>query len=260
MLEYDDHLLKDVLSCTLWHRRSTMDYLEEPTYIVSRPANRFELYDLDPSSEYFCKVSLSSKIRILGIWEANWKTPALPVEKQAEREYAIAYAHMWTESMNSSDSKVASSDHQLSKQQSAADLENKSDGFPALPFEEKHIPSAASPPTNAPSTPCKSDGTKGVIHTSGKKQLKESDYEYSVRVIRKLEHDGHLEADFRVKFLTWFSLKASTQERRVVSVFIDTFIDDPPSLAGQLLDTFMDEICCEKKLASSHGFCTRLWH
>lgn len=269
MLDYNDRLLKDLYSCSLWHRRSKADYLEEPTYVVSRPTKRFELYNLDPSTEYICRVSIYSKSRTtIGSWEGSWETPAISVKKQAEREYdAITYAQMRTESMNSSDSKVASSDHQPSMLLLQQDLENKSDDS-----EKKHIilPCVVSPPTNAPTTPCKSDGTKGVNNNNsnininlagGKKQLKESDYEYSVRVIRKLEHEGYLEADFRVKFLTWFSLKATTQERRVVSVFIDTFLDDPPSLAGQLLDTFTDEICCEQKLlASSHGFCTRLWH
>lgn len=93
-----------------------------------------------------------------------------------------------------------------------------------------------------------------------KKQNDESAYEYSVRVIKWLEHEGHLDEDFRVKFLTWFSLKATMQERRVVNVFVDALIDDPPSLADQLIHTFMDEICSEQKPVPPLGFCTRLWH
>ncbi|XP_076901039.1 VIN3-like protein 2 [Bidens hawaiensis] len=90
--------------------------------------------------------------------------------------------------------------------------------------------------TEFPCTPCKSDGTTKV-GPSGPK------YEYSVGVIRSLEHNGHLSKDFRVKFLTWFSLKATMQQRRIVNVFMDALIDDPPSLAEQLLDTFTHEIC-----------------
>ncbi|KAJ0525315.1 putative fibronectin type III, oberon, PHD finger domain, fibronectin type III superfamily [Helianthus annuus] len=86
--------------------------------------------------------------------------------------------------------------------------------------------------TDFPCTPCKSDGT-----------TKKNTYEYAVGVIRSLEHNGHLSKDFRVKFLTWFSLKATMQQRRIVNVFVDALIDDPPSLAEQLLDTFTDEIC-----------------
>lgn len=67
-------------------------------------------------------------------------------------------------------------------------------------------------------------------------------YVYCVKVIRWLECEGYVEASFRVKFLTWLSLRATRHEKRVVSVFVDTFIDDPASLAGQLSDTFSDAI------------------
>ncbi|MQL89410.1 hypothetical protein Taro_021988 [Colocasia esculenta] len=88
----------------------------------------------------------------------------------------------------------------------------------------------------------------------------EGDYEYCVKVIRWLECEGHIETNFRVKFLTWFSLRATPQERRVVSVFVDTMIDDPPSLAGQLVDTFSEAICRKSPLLLPAGFCTKLWH
>ncbi|KAM3193189.1 hypothetical protein ACQJBY_070019 [Aegilops geniculata] len=67
-------------------------------------------------------------------------------------------------------------------------------------------------------------------------------YVYCVKVIRWLECEGYVEAGFRVKFLTWLSLRATRHEKRVVSVFVDTFIDDPASLAGQLRDTFSEAI------------------
>ncbi|KAL3504877.1 hypothetical protein ACH5RR_034718 [Cinchona calisaya] len=261
LLEYEDHVLKDILGCMLWHRRYEVDYPKEPTYTVSGPAKRFELYDLDPSTQYFCKVSFFSKTGNLGAVEANWITPALAVEKQAVGENTDAHnAQMRTESMNSSNSKIALSDDLSKELLSVNDFGNRSDGSPTtLPSPKKHV-SLASPTSNAPSTPCKSDGTKGMPDPISQKQLKETNYEYAVRVIRKLEDEGLLESDFRVKFLTWFSLKATVQEKRVVGVYIDTFVDDPSSLAGQLLDTFKDEICSEKKLAFSRRFCTRLWH
>ncbi|CAA6662313.1 unnamed protein product [Spirodela intermedia] len=65
---------------------------------------------------------------------------------------------------------------------------------------------------------------------------------------------------FRVKFLTWFSLRASPQERRVVSVFVDAMADDPPSLAGQLVDTFSEGIRRKPPPPLPTGFCTKLWH
>ncbi|PWA99776.1 hypothetical protein CTI12_AA003030 [Artemisia annua] len=94
--------------------------------------------------------------------------------------------------------------------------------------------------TDFPLTPCKSDGT---TKAGPRCEPKKSDYEYAVGVVRSLEHSGHLSKDFRVKFLTWFSLKANKQQRRIVNAFVDALIDDPPCLAEQLLDTFSDEIC-----------------
>ncbi|XP_020578533.1 VIN3-like protein 2 [Phalaenopsis equestris] len=88
----------------------------------------------------------------------------------------------------------------------------------------------------------------------------EGDYEYCVKVIRWLECDGYIESNFRVKFLTWFSLRATLQERRVVSVYVDTLIDDPGSLAGQLVDTFSDAICSKRPPPVPNGFCMKLWH
>ncbi|PKA49452.1 VIN3-like protein 2 [Apostasia shenzhenica] len=88
----------------------------------------------------------------------------------------------------------------------------------------------------------------------------EGDYEYCVKVIRWLECEGYIESNFRVKFLTWFSLSASPQERKVVSVFVDTLIDDPGSLAGQLVDSFSDAIYGKRPPPVPTGFCMRLWH
>lgn len=112
----------------------------------------------------------------------------------------------------------------------------------------------------SPPTPCNSNGMQEVSGLDCKKRVDESAYEYSVRVVKWLELRGHIAEDFRVKFLTWFSLKATLQDRRVVNVFVDALIDDPRSLAEQLIDTFMDKICCDKKPVPWHGFCTKLWH
>ncbi|PKA65430.1 Protein vernalization insensitive 3 [Apostasia shenzhenica] len=95
-----------------------------------------------------------------------------------------------------------------------------------------------------------------------KREVKsEEDYEYCVKVIRWLECRGHMESSFRVKFLTWLSLRATPQERRVVSVFIDTLVDDPGSLAGQLVDSFSDAICSKKPITGlNNSFFMRLQH
>ena len=99
-----------------------------------------------------------------------------------------------------------------------------------------------------PTTPSKADGRQALVGPSNNGRVETGgDYEYCVRVIKSLELEGHLNVDFRVKFLTWFSLKATMQERRVVSAFVDAMENDPPSLAEQLIDAFADAICSDRR-------------
>ncbi|PPD88026.1 hypothetical protein GOBAR_DD15018 [Gossypium barbadense] len=90
--------------------------------------------------------------------------------------------------------------------------------------------------------------------------LSEMDFEHCVKVIRWLECEGHIEKNFRQKFLTWYSLRATTQEVRVVKVFIDILNADPASLAEQLVDTFSDCISSKKSSVVPAGLCMKLWH
>ncbi|XVF88493.1 hypothetical protein PTKIN_Ptkin19aG0055700 [Pterospermum kingtungense] len=85
----------------------------------------------------------------------------------------------------------------------------------------------------------------------------DENFESCVKIIRWLECEGHINQEFRLKLLTWFSLRSTEQERRVVNTFIQTLIDDPSSLAGQLVDTFSDIISSKKP---RNGFCSKLWH
>ncbi|ESW24799.1 hypothetical protein PHAVU_004G161100 [Phaseolus vulgaris] len=82
----------------------------------------------------------------------------------------------------------------------------------------------------------------------------DENFEYCVKVIRWLECQGHIKQEFRLKLLTWFSLRSTEQERRVVNTFIQTLIDDPSSLAGQLVDSFSDIISNKRP---RNGFCNK---
>ncbi|KAJ4828157.1 hypothetical protein Tsubulata_005032 [Turnera subulata] len=90
--------------------------------------------------------------------------------------------------------------------------------------------------------------------------LSNRDFEYYVKVIRWLECEGHIEKNFRQKFLTWYSLRATQQEIRVVKTFVDTFIEDPASLAEQLVDTFSECVSNRRSSVVPAGFCMKLWH
>ncbi|KAL9262539.1 VIN3-like protein [Drosera capensis] len=81
-----------------------------------------------------------------------------------------------------------------------------------------------------------------------------------VKVVRQLEKEGHLESSFRQKFLTWYTMRATPQEERVVKVFIDALSDDPGSLAEQLIDTFGEIVSSKRMAVVPGGFCMKLWH
>lgn len=90
--------------------------------------------------------------------------------------------------------------------------------------------------------------------------ISDRDFEYYVKMIRWLECEGHIEKNFRQKFLTWYSLRATQQEIKIVKIFFDTFMDDPASLAGQLVDTFSESISSKRVSVVPNGFCMKLWH
>ncbi|CAN0858884.1 VIN3-like protein 2 [Linum grandiflorum] len=89
----------------------------------------------------------------------------------------------------------------------------------------------------------------------------EEEFEYCVKMIRWLECQGLIEKNFRQKFLTWYSLRANTEEMRVVKAYVDTFVEDPSALAEQLVDTFSECISSSRRSSAvPAGFCTKLWH
>jgi len=88
-------------------------------------------------------------------------------------------------------------------------------------------------------------------HMGGSLNGSERMFEQCVQAIRWLEREGHLKAEFRKSFFTWLSLCATEVERKVVHIVMENMLDDPVSLAAQLLDTFQ-EISAPKRL--------KVWH
>lgn len=84
-----------------------------------------------------------------------------------------------------------------------------------------------------------------------------------VKMIIRLEQEGHIDKSFRERFLTWYSLRATHRKVRVVKLFVETFMDDLSSLGQQLVDTFSE--CLLSKRSSTTGvgpaeICLKLWH
>ncbi|CAJ2676181.1 VIN3-like protein 1 isoform X2 [Trifolium pratense] len=102
--------------------------------------------------------------------------------------------------------------------------------------------------TNEEAHECDSTLINGSpLRISGGSHFLDENFEYCVKVIRWLECEGHIKQEFRLKLLTWFSLRSTEQERRVVNTFIQTLMDDPSSLAGQLVDSFSDIVSSKKR-------------
>ncbi|XP_061366490.1 VIN3-like protein 1 [Gastrolobium bilobum] len=109
--------------------------------------------------------------------------------------------------------------------------------------------------TNEETHDCDSTLINGSpLHVSDGLFSLDENFEYCVKVIRWLECQGHIKQEFRLKLLTWFSLRSTEQERRVVNTFIQTLIDDPSSLAGQLVDSFSDIVSNKRP---RNGFCNK---
>ncbi|KAJ6804307.1 VIN3-like protein 2 [Iris pallida] len=240
-LQSRDGLFKEtIIGCSLWYRSSSAkDYTVEPSSIVLRPDTKVKISGLAPGTEYHFKASPFSSAKDLGIWEARCVTRNRSllsnVQEAAGEQPTAAEAVSQRGSTNSVDN-----NHQL----------------PKLEFGQGPLEAA---PMETPTKPSWAVDTCTPDSGNKKGTMTERQYEYCVKVIRWLECEGYMEKEFRVKFLTWFSLKATPQERRVVSAFIDVLIDEPDSLVAQLADAFMDGIC-NKKPAVRRGFCTRLWY
>ncbi|CAL4971405.1 unnamed protein product [Urochloa decumbens] len=137
--------------------------------------------------------------------------------------------------------------------------ENAGRSFKPKPCD-KIVQNGSSKPEREPGN-SSNKRASGKLEDIGKKDgCSEASYEYCVRVLRWLECEGYIETNFRVKFLTWFSLRATPYEKKIVSVYVDTLIEDPVSLSGQLVDSFSETIYSNKRSSTVSGFCMDLWH
>lgn len=279
---------ENIIGCTLWYRKSNdANYPEEPTCLVLRPDTKIMISGLSPSTAYYFRVSPFSSTKELGKWEANCVTESLNGNSGqcSTRNSDSAYICEDFVSVSKkeqdlvelptiiqSDSQKGSTNSSENNQALALPMFGRANHHKVLPSEdasdnnERHLtpPSSLVPfICSKPPVPLLEPREPDINNTPdsvNKKDSAERQYEYCVKVIRWLECEGHMEKEFRVKFLTWFSLKATPQERRVVSAFIDVLIDEPASLVAQLMDAFMDGICKKEKPMLHKGFCNQLWH
>ncbi|XP_024317690.1 VIN3-like protein 2 isoform X2 [Brachypodium distachyon] len=284
VLKYQDNIYKeDIDGCRVWHRNAkVLNYPVEPTCHILRPNTRNLVSGLSPSTEYFFKVLPFGSTLRFGECEAKCSTRSLDRgssqcstqnseslcikedvlryqknELNLQKQERVIQYDSPKASTNSSENNE--SPDRYYKRTKIARLDGTSDNDESqLPPTSEVLPLAGSnsSPSEAPNKPDWLSSTPD----SACKNYVEQQYEYCVKVIKWLEHGGHMDKEFRVKFLTWFSLKSSAKDRRVVSAFVHALISDPANLVAQLMDAFMDVVCSKEKPAQSKFPCYKLWH
>lgn len=271
ILDFEDRSLADNLlgyNYTIWHRKAqNTDYPSEPTCsLLARSSTRFLLSSLSPSTQYVLKIILCQKSREFYSREFRFQTSNERVERS--QSLATNSSGLSNPSSVEDENKTEKSNEQ---DKNAPDAVNNGieNGIEFDPF-------VLTMEANLPITPCKPESSKdgNLARKSRPEALKNNledgswkkrsgeegqdrDFGYYVKVIRWLECKRHIDTSFRQNFLTWYSLRASPEEVRIVKVFIDTLMEDPASLAGQLVDTFSEAIMSKK---CSKGLCLKLFH
>lgn len=258
----------------MWHRKTEdTDYPLKPTCTLFAPSGtKFLLSGLNPSTQYVVKVVLFEGTRELGSKELSFQTSDDNQKSPATNSSSL-----------SNPSSVEDENNNIVNKQKDKEVDTNTDFVNIIKNtstddennEKDFDPFVATTSAKLPITPCKTEHGKDsnlARKTRSKTSQKnldnvseeepnesdDRDFGYYVKMIRWLECEGHIDTSFRKKFLTWYSLRASKQEIRVVKVFVDTLMEDPSSLAGQLVDTFSDAIT--SKTCSSKGLCLKLFH
>ncbi|KAI3772079.1 hypothetical protein L6452_03253 [Arctium lappa] len=279
ILDFEDRSLGDNLSgynYTIWHRKAQdTDYPSEPTCsLLARTSTRFLLSGLSPSTQYVLKIILCQKSREFYSREFRFQTSNEIVERS--QSLATNSSGLSNPSTVEDENRTEKSNEQDKNAPDAVNngIENGIEFDPFVPMMEANLPITPYKPERSKdgnlarkSRPealennLEDGSRKEQDGSSWKKRSGEEgqdrDFGYYVKVIRWLECKRHIDTSFRQKFLTWYSLRASPEEVRIVKVFINTLMEDPASLAGQLVDTFSEAITSKK---CSKGLCLKLFH
>nr|XP_043629171.1 VIN3-like protein 2 [Erigeron canadensis] len=258
----------------MWHRKAEdKDYPTIPTCTLFAPSDtKFLLSDLAPSTQYILKVINYENTRELGSKEISFQTINDDEQSPQTNSSSLSDPLSIQDENNNIVNKHKDKEVAINTDDVNINNNTSSNDTNSEKYSDPFVPSTSA---KLPITPCKAESIKDSnlarkrrrksskinLDTVSDEELNESDdqdFGYYVKVIRLLECEGHIDTSFRKKFLTWYSLRASQQEVRVVKVFVDTLMDDPASLAGQLVDTFSDVIT--NKTCSSSGLCLKLFH
>ncbi|CAN1301998.1 VIN3-like protein 2 [Linum perenne] len=280
VLRSEDSPVEAIRGYNIWHRKAMeTEYSAEPTCRLFIPNTKYIVMGLQPATEYSFKVTSFNNRGELGMSEVHSLTCGINDEAQISPAGEISQSPVTNCSSFSNPSSVE--DETNHSPQAAEQIVNRADNY--VTYEKMNTDKVSETPVvigvdnsdaSLPITPCKEEILKEVQGRNARSKPSYKDgeqctangnpdeeLECCVKMIRWLECQGHIEKKFRQKFLTWYSLRASAEEMRVVKAYVDTFIEDPSALAEQLVDTFSE--CISSGRRSSvvpAGFCMKLWH
>lgn len=251
----------------LWYCPSKEDkeqsFSTEPTLIISTSQTRILISNLQPSTEYLFQIISFTDYGNLGRSEAKCFTKSIEIVDSEittidDEKFDLNVASM--PDLNAELIPLRDEDDECTLERVVEADEKSSRSSDTQTYKTRRGREVESrkqkPSCKTEAHDCISTLINGSHQMGGSDHL-DGNYEYCVKIIRWLECGGHIKQEFRMKFLTWFSLRSTEQERRVVNTFIQTLIDDPSCLAGQLVDSFSDIVTCKR---ARYGLCTKLWH
>ncbi|KAL8152501.1 hypothetical protein V2J09_010261 [Rumex salicifolius] len=259
---------------TMWHRKAVDDEKEppEPTCTLSLAGTRIVIHGLIPSTEYVFKVVSFDSFNESASYETRLSTAQEKVNPRAAASSERSQSPITNSTLSNPSSVEDETNNITSDLNEKNSTKNAPNNAPSLDQSRSVLKPQNGlnkpPTTGLEIVPCplpeKDEGKNGEQRRSSKKRKREKeeeDMEFYVKVIRRLECEGHIDKSFRKKLLTWYVLKATPQEMQVVQVFVNAFRDDLASLAEQIIDAFGDVVLCKRSEAMNPpGFCMKLWH
>ncbi|KAL9224491.1 hypothetical protein vseg_000518 [Gypsophila vaccaria] len=269
LIDIPTPLIDSIKGYKLWYCKSTEDnFSKHPPFIFSRDKLRISVKFLQPSTEYAFRIITYTETGDLGQSEARCFTKNVENPSPVKSDLAGSSSEPCCRVENGEariddpspppvvrdlDLNVVSvpdlnEDLTPPLESSKDEVTEPSDDSQTWgPMQPKRAFSAVEEAYDCDSALM--NGSSQFCDPSGPGSL-DGDFEYCVKVIRWLECQGYIKQEFRLKLLTWFSLKSTDQQRRVVTTFIQTLMDDPKSLAGQLVDSFSDIVTSKRPWSS----------
>ncbi|CAH9102017.1 unnamed protein product [Cuscuta epithymum] len=271
----------EVRGYKIWYCRAGLETcLNEPNCVIPKSQTSILISNLQPSTEYTFRIVSYTASGDLGHTEANCFTKCVAQDHNnpsAQLDLNVALIPDLNEELSQLITTVSSRDEPtvdlvedaISKDNVGNCIAQSHDWAHTQNGDVTAVDSqlVGGSRKRTASTTCEAqDSDSGLVSSGSPVQvlpsnnnsgLLDENFEHCVKTVRWLECEGHIKNEFRLKFLSWFSLRSTERERRVVNTYIKTLIDDPSSLAGQLVHSFSEIISSKRP---NRGFCGRLWH